>query len=466
MKETTIRISDDRSQAFLYLAPKPEGKYTKQELIKLLEAHGVIAGLNTSNLAAMANKGVYDREICVAKRIDPVEGKDGYYEYAFEVDARHEPKIRDDGTVDYASMNVIQSISKGGLLARYHASVEGADGKDVCGNVIPVSKPKELPELTGKGIKRSDDDPNVFVATEDGKIDFKDGKLQISKIYRIKGDVDRVSGDVDFDGDLVVGGNVAAGAMIKCAGTLTIEGTVESAILYADSDIVLQRGIQGNNKGKIFCKGSIYADFLEQASIEVLGDVETNSIINCQIHAGGKVVLTGKKGQLLGGTVHAAKGIDCKMLGNEAESKTNVHVGCEREIFTEQVQINKRVKKLNVELEKLEESQRAIEAKLELNAQSSMPDAQLRMDLSIELETVTDSLEAVRVQMKECTDRQKEIADYMQETKGSVVRVDGKVYRGVVIGIGQAMYTLEKDNCFMEYRNVSGMIAGNVIVTK
>ena len=121
---------------------------------------------------------------------------------------------------------------------------------------------------------------------------------------------------------------------------------------------------------------------------------------------------------------------------------------------------------MNVDLEKLEESQRAIEAKIELNAQSSMPDAQLRMDLSIELETVTDSLEAVRVQMKECTDRQKEIADYMQETKGSVVRVDGKVYRGVVIGIGQAMYTLEKNNCFMEYRNVSGMIAGNVIVTK
>lgn len=465
MQKTYVRISDDKSQAWLYLAPKPEGKYTKQELMKLLEAHGVIAGLNTSNLAAMANKGVYDREICVAKKVAPIEGKDGYYEYAFESNARREPKIREDGTVDYASMNLIQSVKAGGLLARYHAAKMGEDGKDVCGNVIPTTIPKDLPELTGKGIEKSPDDPNVYIASVEGKIDFEDGKLKISNIFRINGDVDRVSGDVDFDGDLIVGGNVAAGSVIRCSGTLTVEGTIESATLYAGSDIVLQRGIQGNNKGSVTTKGKLFADFLEQAEIHADGDVEANSIVNCHIYSDGKVILPGKKGQLLGGTTHASKGIDCKALGNEVEVKTQVHVGCVKELFTENSQINKMLKKLRGDLDKLSVEQGEIVSKLTQMAQSKMADAQAKLDIQVKLEDLTERLEALQAEIRQNEERQKEINDKMNEYKGSTIKVDGKIYRGVTIGVDQAVFRVDKNNCFMEYRNLSGMIAGNVIVT-
>ena len=457
MEQTYVRINDDRTQAWLYLGPKAdETSYTKEELKAILEQNGVKAGFNESNLAAMAKKEVYGREICVAQKIAPVDGKDGYYEYGFECNYKRMPKIREDGSVDYTSMNMIQSVKKGTLLARYHKAVAGTDGMDVCGNVIVVARAKELPPLKGAGIERSTEDDAVYQASRDGKIEFSDGKISISNVFTVNQDVDRNTGKVEFDGDLVIQGNVGSGVIIRAEKSLTIEGTVEAAQLFAGGDIILKRGIQGNNKAVVTAGGDVYGDFIELAEIKAEGNVEANSIVNAQIYAQGKVKLTGKKGRLLGGYTHATKGISCKQLGNDVEVKTVVHVGCEKELM-------QLFSRQNKEIGKLKEVYDSAKDDFNKLLQMKLQNKQLSTPMEKKLHTLGNEIKELVAQLEEVQEKQSICAGRIQAAKGAVVRIEGKFYRGVVIGIDQVVLSIEENDSFMEYRNISGMIAGNVV---
>lgn len=459
MQETYVRITDDKRQAWLYLAPKEDASnYTKDELIDILHSNGVMAGLNVSNLAAMAKKRVYEREICVAKEIEAVAGTDGYYEYAFEQNYKRMPKIREDGSVDYTGFNIFQTVKKGSLLARYHKAVPGREGQDVCGNPIQVPPAKELPPLRGKGVVRSEEDEDVYQSDRDGKVDFVDGKIQITDVYTVTEDVDRNTGKIDFEGDLVIMGNVGAGAVIRTARSLTINGTVEAATLTAGEDIILKRGIQGNNKAKIESKGNVYADFIEQTEIVAQGNVEANEIVNSRIMAEGKVMLTGKKGVLLGGNTHATKGIFCKQIGNDIEVKTVVHAGCKAEIIQEYGKLRREILDANESYKEMQEESKQLVELVKKNDGHMTGAMEKRVKKQMELlQQTKDKIEKLQ---KEFARAQALIA----EGKGAVVRIDGKFFIGVVISIDSATLTVNQNNSFMEYRNISGMLAGNVIV--
>ena len=45
--------------------------------------------------------------------------------------------IREDGSVDYQSMNMVNSVQEGDVLAKYHPAVDGVPGMDVS-TAMPV----------------------------------------------------------------------------------------------------------------------------------------------------------------------------------------------------------------------------------------------------------------------------------------------------------------------------------------
>ncbi len=457
--KTYVRVTEDKMQAWLYLMPKEDGEsYTKEELIALLNENGVVAGLNVDNLIAMSRKKVYEREIKVAERVEPMEGKNGYYEYFFdEENIKRKPVIRPDGSVDYQSMNRVQKIKEGEVLARYHKAQEAIEGSDVMGNPIPVIPAKDLPPLQGRDIKRDEEDPSLFVAAKEGKLDFRDGKIEIISAYEINADVDMLIGNVEFYGDVVISGNVDAGVTIKAGKNLTIEGSVEAASLYAGGDIILKRGIQGNHKAYIEAKGDVFADFIEHSRVRAGGDVTVNIILNSQVYADGKVILQGKKGTLIGGNVHGSKGICCKELGNDVEVKTIAHAGCPVELLS-----TFRKEKYQAELMQGEISSACEELKLiekKVRETGSLPKS-----LEVRVGAIKKRVEELSESLKKSKEKLAVQQNYMRMCKNATVRVEGHIYAGSIICVDEAKMPVEKSTTYMEYRNISGMIAGSVVV--
>ena len=78
-RDTYVRITDDKNQAWLFLAEKADGTdYQKEDLMHILADNGVIFGINQSALITMCKKQVYHREILVAQGTEAVKGEDGY----------------------------------------------------------------------------------------------------------------------------------------------------------------------------------------------------------------------------------------------------------------------------------------------------------------------------------------------------------------------------------------------------
>ena len=454
-----VVVSDTDDAAWLYLVAKENNaSYTKDELLEMLHENGVVAGINEDNLIAMVKKKVYDREIKVAETVAPTPGKDGYYEFLFDVSGTaKKPAIREDGSVDYQSMNMVNSVQAGTPLAKYHPAEAGTPGTNVRGVEIPIEPVKNLPTLKGSGIGLSPEDSNVYIATKEGKVHYMDGQISVNNIHKIEGDVDQLIGKVEFYGDVLISGNVTAGTVIRAGKSLTIEGTVEAASLAAGGDIILKRGIQGNQKAKIVCKGTLYADFIEHTEVKAGGNVEANIILNSKIEAEGKVILTGKRGTLIGGNVHGTQGVECKELGNDVEVKTIVHAGCLPDILMKHKNLLKEKQDLKVAIKNLDE--RVLEIAAKVKAAGSMPQL-----LEKQLVLLRDEKKDLDDKIASCQENLDYVMQYIKNAKGAKVKVDGNLYRGCIICVDQCRMPVEKNTMFMEYRNISGMIAGSVIV--
>ena len=453
-KGTYLRVEEDEMAAWLYLAPPDDGQiYSKKELITYLEHNGVVNGYHSSNLSAMIKKQVYDREILVAQGAECIEGKDGYFEYLFSPEEYGVPKIREDGTVDYTNVSALQNVRKGDKVAVYHYAVQGTDGYTVRGAEMKVKPSRDLPPMRGKGILREN---NIYYAQSDGKIEVKDGKVDIQNVHEIMGDVDMIIGKVEFFGDVIINGNVESGVTIRAGRNIEIHGTTGGATLFAGGDVVLSRGIQGG--GKISARGSVFADFIENTTIDAGGTVQSNTILNAQINAKDKVITTGKKGVIIGGYTHGLKGVEVMAAGNDVEVKTILHCGYEPEAFERLVDVRQRERETKDKISELVETMTGALREKRMRGASTPEATEAKLSLwNKQKDQYFEELDKIG--------REREtLEEIMEESKGAAIKVDGNLFRNVIISVNAEQMVIDRNTCFMKYAAPKNIIEGTVIV--
>ena len=320
-------ISQDSMTATLLLAEPKEGEtITSQDITLYLRANGVLFGYVYSEIEKAVREKIYYKDIVVARGKKLIETQSGYYEFMFSLGEIKHPAIRSDGSVDYQSMSVIQSVSPGDVLAVYHPAVSGSSGMDVKNREIRCKPAKELPALKGSGFDVSFDG-NTYTANMEGRVEYDNFKLHVRDMYELRKDLDLVTGRIDFRGDVIVHGNVTAGTYIRATKSVTVDGTVEGATIIAGGDIVLKKGIQGAGKARLTSNANIYADFIEFSEVKSKGNVEANIILNSTVSAGKSVIVKGKRGAIIGGSNYSVGEMTTTYAGNRAERKTVIASG-------------------------------------------------------------------------------------------------------------------------------------------
>lgn len=455
-KGTYLKVDEDEMAAWLYLAPpEPDVEYTKQDLIDYLESKGVIEGLHQSNLSAMIKKKVYDREILVARGREVQDGANGFFEYLFKPEEYGVPKVREDGTVDYTNVSALQNVKAGQKVAVYHQAVQSVNGCTVLGNVLPGKLYHDLPPMRGKGIRREDE---TYYAQMDGKIEAKDGKIDIQSVHEIFGDVDMIIGKVEFFGDIIIHGNVEEGVVIRAGRNVEIHGSTSLANLYAGGDIVLSRGIQGGNRSKVTARGNVFADFIEHTTVEAGGMVQANVFMNAVVYAKDKVIATGKKGSIIGGYIDALKGVEAVCAGNSAELKTVIHCGYEAQAHEKLLEIRRKETDIKAKIAELVDMMtEALREKRMRGAQTAESTEKRLLDwdkLKDQYFVELDKVENERTQLEET----------VEQSRGAEIKIDGNLYRGVVICINAEQLMIERNTCYMRYNAEKGVIEGSVII--
>ena len=453
-----VRIADDKTEAWLYLCAPEEGtRYEKPEIIRYLQINGVVAGINESHVAAMCKKQIYEREVKIASSEKGDPGNAGRFEFFFNTE-KPKPEIRKDGTVDYRSMSLVQNVEEGQLLAVYHPAIQGTAGRDVTGAIEKANTYKELRPLTGKGIS-NEEDPNKYYAAKSGKIEYDgDNKLSVVEVYEVQGGCDYANNAlVDFNGDVIIHGNVEAGVTIHAGKSLTVDGVVESANITAGGTVCLKRGMQGAGKGAIVAGGDIFTEFIEYANVSAGGSVQSNVILNSKVTAGDQITLTGKKGLIAGGYVHAMMGVSCQNAGNMSEIKTGIHVGVMPEIMEKRIEMNEQYNKLNQELDEVAAGMAKI---LRVRQQTGELNEQLQAHLN-DLKVRKNQIYVKCMKAKRQAD---ELENTILKSREAKIKISGNIYKGTVISIDDNRMVINRDTSFMEYSSQNGVIVGTVVV--
>ncbi|MCR5431431.1 MAG: FapA family protein [Lachnospiraceae bacterium] len=334
-------VSEDQMTAYIYISSEtaengviPADSITPENLRDFLSSRGIKAGIDKTLLQSILINRLFDRKHLIAKGKPAEDGKDGFFTLLFKTEIDNHPKVLEDGSVDYHNIDLYEPVHEGMKIAEYTPATTGHFGYNVAGGVINCTNGRELAPLKGTGFTVSDDNKTYYSAL-DGKIEYKNDTLTITNVLDIPGDVDLTTGDVVFNGDIIIHGNVYMGAVIKSKNNITIMGNVEGAMLYAGGDVQLKAGMQGGGKGYVEADGNICGKFFEQTKIRCNGSINVNSMMNCDVFCCGDITISGRHGIIVGGTTMTQGNITATVIGNMAEVKTVIAAGVNEKLVKE-----------------------------------------------------------------------------------------------------------------------------------
>lgn len=421
----TIDISEDAMTAYLMLYGKPDGDYTYEEIEEYLHENYIIHGISEKTIRQMIEQHQYYEEVIVARGTSAAKGKDGYFEFHFNTTPETRPIILPDGSVDYNKLGKIELAETGQLLATYHKAIPAVNGTDIFGNTSLTEEAKELPPLKGKGFVMTPDGREYYAASE-GKITYSkpDHQLSVTPIYIIDGNVDNATGDIRFNGDVLVKGNVFANTTIRATGNITVEGHVEIATLHSGKNVILKNGMQGSGTGTIEAKGQVMAKFLEQTIVHAGGNVSANAILNCTIESGAEIIVSGNRGTIIGGSTKAVEKITAFSLGNRVGVKTKLVVGFEREFKEIIASLDDEISRTKDDLLDAERTLVRLEAQLKNHPSPELSEAKAK--------AFRDKI-TYQAKTKELATKREELIDVRERSIDGTVIVTGPVNVGTLV---------------------------------
>lgn len=445
-----VRITEDYMEAYMTVeqSETPE-EYTVEYLTEVLHLNAVKIGIIPENLQKIIDDQLYGREVLVAKGAEAQDGKDGYYEYLFDTQLSQKPIELEDGTVDYKNIKMIELVEEGQTIAIYHPATAGTNGYNLDAKFRMAKPGKELPALKGTGFERLEDGV-TYRAVVGGKITELNNRVNIFKVHELFGDVDITTGNIEFNGDVIIHGNVMEGMSIQATGTVTVDKVVESAYIEGKKGVILRGGVIGKNGSKVRSKGNITAQFFEYADVKTEGDIEADSFLDSNVYAGGTVKLIGKKGCVLGGSIHAVRGIVAREIGNMAGVDTEVSVGVHQTVYEQRQEIPQQISDDEKQLQRIEEGLVQFETIMRQKGIAFHNDPR-RMALVKEKVRLVAQIAGRREKLDD-------IQKIIDASNAASVQVVSNVYPGVSVRVDEQVVHVQEPQKSVEFKKYMGHI--------
>lgn len=429
-----VTIDDDRMYAVCrFYPPSTNGKpLTKEDIVSAMVKAGVKYGVDESKIMQFFKDKHYCSDYVLAKATPPVQGHDAVITYYFNTDLTMKPKTNDDGSVDFHQLDIISRCNKGDLLATLTPVDFGKPGIDVCGKVIKPNKVNNRVLRHGNKITMSEDGLHLY-SDVDGHVSLTDGRVFVSNTYEIPADVDSSTGDIEYDGNVVVKGNVITGFSVKAKGDIEVYGVVEGAYIEAGGQIILRRGMQGMNKGILRAYGNIISKFIENAEVMAGGYINTESIMHSKVSAKGDIIVSGRRGFVTGGVIRSGTMISVKTSGSHMGTNTVLEVGIDPRVLDEFRDLEKTIVTLKSEKEKVNKTISLVRKKLQSGSN-------ITHDKLESLKQITQASIQLNTQLNEATVRYDTLKLEVEGNASGMIKVQDTVHPGTKIVISNVIY--------------------------
>ena len=264
------------------------------------------------------------RDAVLARGLAPRHGRDAWLELL--VQEREAVGTLDcRGCMDWRERGFHPAAEAGQEIARLHPPGEGVPGVDVFGRDLPARPGRDLAVEAGGNVEAAGDG-TLFRALAPGVVRMWRGRLEVSELLLVPGDVDLSTGNIRLrSGSVRVRGSVRAGCAVEAPDCVLVDRVVEDARIEAGGDVNVAWGLCMDPAGETMVRagGSVFASFAQNARIDAGEDVVVARYISrsdvkagFNVRAEGWVRVTGARGRIMGGAVVGGAGIEAYEAGS------------------------------------------------------------------------------------------------------------------------------------------------------
>ena len=447
-----MSISDDCMFAYVTLTGAYGGeRLTAQGLIATLKQQRIVRGVSKKRLQYLLQKS-WELEpgetftLKIAAGRPAVAGTDTRFE-PLVPDASQRilaPQDSDHGKVDMRDLGKLITVEIGQPLMRRIPPTSGEPGYDIHGNVVHAVAGKAIAFEVGIGTRISESDSNVLLADKEGMPRHGQTGMAVDDLLTVE-NVDVSTGHIDFNGAVLVLGDISSGMKVNAVGNVTVTGVVELADLHAGGDITIANGVIGRiQDGKpAYChlkaQGKVSAKFAQYTQIESGADTELHlHLAHCVVTAQGAVKVIDpvqRHGTVTGGIISAEKGVCTRILGAEAGIETQL------KLLSQFDDLRTDIDALKAEIKNQEE--RLHQVVLLQMKLSKVPKQKRSHELA---EKVAESKVQFMSTLAEMKSQHLSLQQsYQQQLAAAQVEVRGLIYPGVSVRIADKEFAAERE---------------------
>ncbi|MDO4765029.1 MAG: FapA family protein [Eubacteriales bacterium] len=373
IKAYDIRVTKDKMQV-VFCLERISDVITTEQILNDLTNMGIRTGINKEIIDTIVESKPLFTEYVIAEGIHPTKPFPGRVDYFFKTGKDIKPSMDKDGNVDFKNLSLISNVKEGELLAKLMPVEPGEPGVNVYGEPIAAMQAKPLFIKGGKNTRFNEEKTELY-AVKNGMVTLLDGVIVVNDVYQVPNNVGTSTGNINFEGNVIVTGNILTGFEVVANGDIEVFGAVEGASLKAGGNIILHSGISGMGRGIVEANGNLMTKYIEQSNVRVRGNVHASAILHSDVRCGGSVVVEGKKSLISGGRIISGNYVETVTLGSHMGTLTEIEVGVNPVIAEEYEELKKRIPKVQNEIEQIEKvitllnKRREIAGKLEEDKQ-------------------------------------------------------------------------------------------------
>jgi uncharacterized protein (DUF342 family) len=352
-RQVTVQVSPDAMKVYVIVPRDDENPVTLEEAAEAVRACGVVFGLDMNALERAVDNPA--TRVQVASGKPPENGEDSSCKIEFQQPVGRPAELA-DGRADFYDLHLVTNVKKGDLLATRIPPTPGRDGTNVLGAAVPARPGRLVALPKGNNTVISDSGDELYAAIDGQALVDRTGKIVVSPVYTVDGDVDFSTGNVDFVGSVRVKDSIRSGFSVKAAANVEIGGSCEGLLVSAGQDVIVRGGIQGGRRqGKVTAGRDILGKFAENAVMEAGRDVVVGeAILHSTVRAGRKVVVRGRRGLISGGTITAGDEVSARVIGSNLATPTEIQVGVDPSVREGLEQATSETERLKSELRQVE----------------------------------------------------------------------------------------------------------------
>lgn len=437
-----ITVSSDKLSATMILSTPREDEppYTLPEVQEALSVEGIVFGIKQDEIQRAIEGQITATPILIAEGNKPDGGIPARIHYHFETEQKLTPKEDEDGRIDYHDISFIQNTHQGDVLVTKEPPQRGMPGKNIYGNEIqgPMGRDQHIKRGASTEISA---DGLTLTATDTGSIVFQRGKVSVSTVTTIKGDLDFSVGNIDAAGSVKITGDIKTGFTVKVDGNLEVGGNVEDSQLEVKGNILIKGGFFGK-AGSMRADNDIICKYAEGQKLSAGNDIIVGGeIINCKVQAGDKIIVKGKKGKIVGGELRALMEIRAGVIGSEAFTPTLLRVGFDSDLMKQYHDVLAEIKRIK------DDGCRVKTALYGLYRQQM--DGKLAPEKQAALKQLQDFQKSMPAELEALDTKKTELEAELAEFKDALIVAEEKFYPGVkaYFGIVYREVKEERERC-------------------